>query len=68
MNVTDGEFFYIRIEIVVKKATCYYVKLPIFVLKREKYCIYGLLQERRLSSKAEKKTRNEKSISQNIAD
>ena len=52
----------------MKKATCYYVKLPIFVLKREKYCIYGLLQERRLSSKAEKKTRNEKSISQNIAD
>ena len=49
MNVTDGEFFFIyELEIVEKKATCYYVKLSIFVLKGEKYSIYGLLQEHRL--------------------
>ena len=48
MNVTDGEFFFLEIEIVEKNATCSYVLLSIFGLKREKYCIYGLLQERRL--------------------
>ena len=48
MNVTEGEFFLRELEIDGEKATCYYVKLSIFVLKREKYSIYGLLQERRL--------------------
>ena len=50
MNVTDGEFFFFlrELEIVGEKATSYYVKLSIFVLKREKYSVYGLLQERRL--------------------
>ena len=44
MNVTESR----QIEIVEEKATCYYVKLSIFVHKIAKYCIYGLLQERRL--------------------
>ena len=68
MNVTDGEFFLYKNRDRCEKGYMLLREIAHFRTQKRKYCIYGLLQERRLSSKAEKKTRNEKSISQNIAD
>ena len=64
MNVTESR----QIEIVEEKATCHYVKLSIFVHRIAKYCIYGLLQERRLFQSMKRRYGLGEGLSQTTAD